>query len=97
MYLFFQCICLGKFDPEWQNLPPRSQLDTLVLLLAILVHTSLVIPIYVKRRQMEAQDNAQNGNNDGTHMAKSLESFFSTCIIMVIGAINLYTTGLTTK
>ena len=88
---------MGKFDPDWQNLPPRSQIDTLVLLLAILVHTSLVIPIYIKRRQMEAEDNAQNADNADNHMAKSLESFFSTCVIMVIGAINLYTTGLTTK
>ena len=58
-------------------------------MVALLVHTSLMVPIFLKRRQHENQEIVQQGATITNQVSKSLENFFLHCIMMFTGTLAL--------
>ena len=84
---------MGYYDQKWNNLPTNHNLHSLIPLVALFVHASLTIPIFIQKRKLEAQENAQNPLDDNIEhpQMKSLESFLVNCITMgsfIIGTLN---------
>ena len=90
----FQIICLGYYDMEWSTLDPRPQYDILLRFILILIHNILIVPICIKRYRHEMdENNARNKyiqDQGASNMSKSLESFFSNCLIMGILFISIF-------
>ena len=83
----FQCICMGYYDPQWNNLPSIFKIPTI----GILIHTLLMIPVLIQTRKHEVQEIIQN-LNAGQKQSKSVESFLINCLSMVVfslGTMNL--------
>ena len=90
----FQIICLGYYDMEWSTLDPRPQYDIMIRFILILIHNILIVPICIKRYRHEMdENNARNKyiqDQPASNMSKSLESFFSNCLIMGILFISIF-------
>ena len=85
---------MGYFDPKWNNLPSIIKIHSLVPTIGILIHTLLMIPIWIETRKHEVQEIVQNPNAEQNNCAqsKSVESFIINCLSMAVfafGTINL--------
>ena len=59
-------------------------------MIAFLIHFILMFPIFIRKRKLEAQENAINHLNQ--NRSKSLDSFFVNCIsigVFFIGTLNV--------
>ena len=85
---------MGYFDPQWNNLPSIIKIHSLVPTIGILIHTLLMIPIWIETRKHEVQEIVQNPNAEQNlcSQSKSVESFLMNCFnmaVFTIGTINL--------
>ena len=58
-------------------------------MVALLVHLFLMIPIFLKRRQHENQEFAQQAATNPDQVSKSLENFLLHCFMMFCGTLAL--------
>ena len=49
-------MCMGYYDEEWQNLPKKIPYDSLLNIIAVIIHIILPIPIYFYRKKEEKRD-----------------------------------------
>ena len=85
---------MGYFDPQWNSLPSIIKIHSLVPTIGILIHTLLMIPIWIETRKHEVQEIVQNPNAEHNHcsQSKSVESFLMNCFnmaVFTVGTINL--------
>ena len=85
---------MGYFDPQWNNLPSIIKIHSIVPTIGILIHTLLMIPIWVETQKHEAQEIVQNPNVEQNNctQSKTAESFLMNCLNMAVftlGTINL--------